>query len=123
MLALLWLIIALGAAALAVSFADWLPQIAVGACVVVWGVWVLTSVLSPAVPNRECPRCGQQGLLKIRRGEPGVRCHRQLWELPPACSSARRCPRHGMTLVVVCREGRRPTSVRNRRDLGREQVL
>lgn len=74
MLSLLWLIIALCAAALAVSFADWLPQFAVGTCVVVWVVWVLASVLSPAVPNRACPRCGQQGLIKIRRGEPGVRC-------------------------------------------------
>lgn len=74
MLALLWLLIGIAAAALAVTFAEWLPYVVVSGCVAVWIFWILTSVLSPAVPNRECPGCGRQGLLKIRRGEPGVRC-------------------------------------------------
>jgi hypothetical protein len=60
---------------LAVS-ASWplVPYLAVGAIAVAVVAWILVSVLSPAIPNRSCPRCKGPGLVKLRRGEPGVRC-------------------------------------------------
>ncbi|MBI4586880.1 MAG: hypothetical protein HY717_22935 [Planctomycetes bacterium] len=39
--------------------------------------WILGCVFSPARPARRCPRCGEEGLVKLRRGEPvGVRCEK-----------------------------------------------
>ncbi len=39
--------------------------------------WILGCVFSPARPDRRCPSCGEEGLVKLRRGEPvGVRCEK-----------------------------------------------
>jgi len=74
LLSLVWLGVAILAIALVVAWWRWIPGIVVGLIVVVAIGWVFVSVLSPAIPNRKCPRCGGEGLVKIRRGEPGVRC-------------------------------------------------
>lgn len=73
-LPLAWLVVvALGAAA-AVAARSWLPYVVAGVVVFAGVVWVLVSVLSPAIPDRTCPACKKEGLVKLRRGEPGVRC-------------------------------------------------
>jgi len=69
-----WLLLALLAVGVAITFWAWVPYIVVGGIVLISVVWILVSVLSPAVPNRSCPSCRRDGLVKIRRGEPGVRC-------------------------------------------------
>jgi hypothetical protein len=74
MLQLFWILIVAGVALLAAKFSDWLPQIVGGALVLIGAGWVLTSVLWPSAPDRRCPKCRRRGLVKIRRGEPGVRC-------------------------------------------------
>ena len=74
MLQIRWLVVILGGVALAVAFSAWIPYIVGGALVLLWLVWVLVSAMSPAKPDRKCPACGREGLVKIRRGEPGVRC-------------------------------------------------
>ena len=74
MLQLLWLLIALGAVLVAVSFSASIPYVVGGGIVAVLALWLLISTLSPAVPKRTCPKCGGEGLVKLRRGEPGVRC-------------------------------------------------
>lgn len=74
MVQILWLLIA--AALLAVTFLlrGWLAFI-VGAILAALAIgWVLCSVLWPSAPDRRCPACRQPGLVKLRRGEPGVRC-------------------------------------------------
>jgi len=74
MLQLFWIIIALGAIWLAVAFSGWIPYTVGGVLVVGVTAWILASVLSPSSPDRTCPQCGEKGLVKICRGEPGVRC-------------------------------------------------
>jgi len=76
MVAILWLVLIVCGALAAVVLWEWIPALVVVLVVAAATIWVLISTLSPAVPNRECPRCGEQGLVKIRRGEPGVRCER-----------------------------------------------
>ena len=40
-------------------------------------LWILGCTFSPAIPDRRCPRCGQDGLRRLRRGQMlGVRCER-----------------------------------------------
>jgi DNA-directed RNA polymerase subunit RPC12/RpoP len=73
-LQLLWILIALGAACLAMAFLAWLPYIVGGALALGLLVWILVSTLWPSAPDRKCPKCGARGLVKIERGEPGVRC-------------------------------------------------
>ena len=74
MLQLLWILIGAGAALVAVLFSSSLPYLVGGALVAAFMLWLLISTLSPAVPRRTCPKCAGQGLVKIRRGQPGVRC-------------------------------------------------
>ena len=74
MLQLPWFLIAAAAAIVAILFHAWIPYIAVAIFVTAFLAWTLISVLSPAVPDRKCPQCGGNGLVKIRRGEPGVCC-------------------------------------------------
>lgn len=74
MLQILWLAVIAGAVLLAVAFSAWIPYIVGGALAALWLVWVLVSAMSPAKPDRKCPGCGKEGLVKICRGEPGVRC-------------------------------------------------
>jgi DNA-directed RNA polymerase subunit RPC12/RpoP len=76
MLQLLWIILALGAVWLAVAFSTWIPYTVGGLLVVGVVGWILASVLSPSMPDRTCPGCGEKGLVKICRGKPGVRCER-----------------------------------------------
>ena len=73
-LVIVWLLLALLATALAVTFWAWVPYIVAGGLVLAFAVWILVSVLSPAIPDRTCPGCNKDGLVKIRRGVPGVRC-------------------------------------------------
>lgn len=74
MIHIVWLLLAAIAALLAVAIIDWIAYIAFGVVVAAFFLWILVSVLSPSKPDRKCPRCGGEGLVKIRRGEPGVRC-------------------------------------------------
>ncbi|HVR74900.1 MAG TPA: hypothetical protein VMT52_11230 [Planctomycetota bacterium] len=74
MLQVLWIALILAATLAAVLLRDWIPVLAGGLIVAAGAVWVLVSVLSPSSPDRRCPRCGKEGLVKIRRGVPGVRC-------------------------------------------------
>jgi hypothetical protein len=74
MLFLVWLFLALVVLGAATLVWGWLPYLVAGLCAAVFLVWVLASVLSPAVPDRTCPACKGEGLVKIRRGELGVRC-------------------------------------------------
>jgi DNA-directed RNA polymerase subunit RPC12/RpoP len=74
MLQLLWILVAAGAVLVAVLFSASIPYIVAGLLVALFAFWLLVSILWPAVPKRTCPKCGSEGLVKIRRGEPGVRC-------------------------------------------------
>ena len=69
-----WLLLTLLGVLFVVSSWSWIPYVAVGTIVLAAVVWVLVSVLSPAKPNRLCPQCQKEGLVKIRRGELGVHC-------------------------------------------------
>ena len=74
-LQILWFLIVAVATILAYLFIDWLPIIIVGAICSVIIIWVLGCIFLPAIPDRRCPHCGKEGLVKIRKGEPlGVRC-------------------------------------------------
>ncbi|MEM7233105.1 MAG: hypothetical protein AAF517_13065, partial [Planctomycetota bacterium] len=73
-LPLVWVLLALLGIVLVVASWRWVPGVLLSIVVVAAVVWVLVSVLSPAIPDRTCPRCGGEGLVKIRRGELGVRC-------------------------------------------------
>ncbi len=74
MLPLLWLLVALGGALLAASLRDWLPYLVGGVLASALAIWVLVSTLWPSRPNRNCPKCHREGLVKIRRSQAGVRC-------------------------------------------------
>ena len=73
----LWVVL-VGAGALgAYVFRSWLPPVVAGVLVLVVVAWILGSVFSPAVPDRTCPRCGEDGLVRLRKGQMlGVRCVR-----------------------------------------------
>lgn len=71
---LCWLLLALLGVPLIVVSWDLVPYVVAGILVLGYAVWILVSVLSPARPDRTCPDCGREGLVKIRRGELGVRC-------------------------------------------------
>jgi hypothetical protein len=72
--AVIWLsLLAIGVTIAVVAWV-WVATIIVGVMVLTVIIWVFVSVLSPAIPNRTCPACQRPGLLKIRRGVPGVRC-------------------------------------------------
>ena len=74
-LPIFWFFIVLAGAAVAYLTFEWLPAGFVSVIILAGVVWVLGCIFSPAVPNRRCPRCGEDGLVKIRKGEPlGVRC-------------------------------------------------
>ena len=74
-LQLLWLLIIAGLGALAFVFSDYLFMIVVGGICAVVIFWVLGCIFTPAIPNRHCPKCSKEGLVKIKKGEPsGVRC-------------------------------------------------
>lgn len=76
-LPLLWIAVAALVAFLAWLAFDWLPAVIAAAVVSAAVLWVMGCIFSPAVPDRRCPRCGEDGLVKIRKGEPlGVRCER-----------------------------------------------
>lgn len=78
LLPLIWLAVAGLAIVLAVVFEVWLPFVVGGLVAAIVLTWILGSTLSPAVPDRRCPRCGaEDGLVRLRRGEMlGVRCRR-----------------------------------------------
>ena len=74
LLPVFWLLVVAVAAPFVVQAMSWLPYLVAGVLVLVPVVWILVSTLSPAVPDRTCPSCGDKGLVKMRRGEPGVHC-------------------------------------------------
>ena len=74
MLQLFWILIVAGAAILLTRASASLGAIAGAVLVSAAVLWILTSVLWPSAPDRRCPACRKRGLVKIRRGEPGVRC-------------------------------------------------
>lgn len=71
-----WILLILLGASLAVWAGDWIPAIVSGVLLAGAFFWVLISALSPAIPCRICPKCGREGLVKIRRGVPGARCEK-----------------------------------------------
>ncbi len=71
-----WILFILLGAAIAAWASSWLPVAVAGVLVAGFFFWILISTLSPAVPCRICPQCGGEGLVKIRRGVPGVRCEK-----------------------------------------------
>ena len=73
---ILWVVIILLALAVTISSGMWIPAIVGGFLLFAFLAWILISTLSPAVPCRICPGCGEEGLVKIRRGAPGVRCEK-----------------------------------------------
>jgi len=73
-LSIAWLLVACAGVGLVVLSWPWLPYVLLGLLVLAALVWTFVSVLSPAIPDRTCPNCGGEGLVKIRRGELGVRC-------------------------------------------------
>ena len=74
MVQVLWLLIAAAGLALLVVFSGWIQYMVGGLLLASGALWILISVLSPARPDRKCPKCRKEGLVKIRRGESGVRC-------------------------------------------------
>ena len=74
MLPIVWLVVAgLLTYVVFVSW-DWVPYIVGAGLALFTFIWVLVCALWPSKPDRRCPRCGGEGLTKIRRGEPGVQC-------------------------------------------------
>ncbi len=71
-----WILFILLGAAIAAWAGSWLPVAVAGVFVAGFFFWILISTLSPAIPCRICPQCGGEGLVKIRRGVPGVRCEK-----------------------------------------------
>ena len=71
-----WIVFILLGAAFAAWAGSWLPVAVAGVFVAGFFFWILISTLSPAIPCRICPQCGGEGLVKIRRGVPGVRCEK-----------------------------------------------
>ena len=72
----LWVVLILLGLALTISNGMWIPSIVGGVILLGFFSWVLISTLSPAIPCRICPKCGQEGLVKLRRGVPGTRCEK-----------------------------------------------
>lgn len=75
-LPLLWLVVTGLGIALLVLLWDFVPYIVAGTLVGSFALWILVSTLWPSRPDRTCPRCKAEGLVKIRRGQPGVHCER-----------------------------------------------
>ncbi len=74
MIQLVWLIVVAGLAYLAFLAREVLPYAVGGAIALVAIGWIVVSAMWPSKPDRRCPTCGESGLVKIRRGEPGVVC-------------------------------------------------
>ncbi len=74
MIQIVWLLFAALLVFLAWLARDWMPYLVGGVCAASLILWIVVSSLWPSKPDRHCPRCARQGLVKIRRGEPGVRC-------------------------------------------------
>ena len=70
---LLWIVMIVLALAAAAWAGMWIASILGVTLLVAFLAWILISTLSPAVTCRICPSCGEEGLVKIRRGAPGVR--------------------------------------------------
>ena len=71
-----WIVFILLGAAIAGWAGSWLPVAVAGVLVAGFFFWILISTLSPAIPCRICPKCGDEGRGKIRRGVPGGRCEK-----------------------------------------------
>ena len=74
MVQVVWLLIAAGLAYCVFVFWGWVTYIVGGGLALALFIWVVVSALWPSRPDRRCPRCGGEGLTKIKRGEPGVQC-------------------------------------------------
>ena len=74
MVQVLWLVIVCVLTFAAIGAANWLVYVVGGGIALAFLGWIVISVLWPSKPDRRCPHCGQEGLIKLRRGEPGVVC-------------------------------------------------
>ncbi len=74
MLQIVWLLIIAMLAAVVFLFWDWVPYLVSGSLMLAFLGWVIVSTLWPSSPDRRCPNCQADGLVKIRRGQPGVVC-------------------------------------------------
>lgn len=74
MLPIVWLLIIGLLAYLVFLFWAWVPYLVGGGLALVAFAWVVVCTLWPSKPDRRCPQCGGEGLVKIERGRPGVRC-------------------------------------------------
>jgi hypothetical protein len=77
LLLLVWLAVLGATTWLAVSFREWLPLMVGGGFAALFLSWVLGCAFSPAVPDRRCPKCKREGLVRLRKHQMlGVRCVR-----------------------------------------------
>ncbi len=74
MLHIVWFLVVGLLAGVVFVFWAWIPYIVGGGVALVALIWIVVCALWPSKPDRRCPRCGGEGLLKIQRGKPGVRC-------------------------------------------------
>ena len=74
MLQVFWLAVIAGLIFLTFLIRDWVPYLVGGMLALLFLTWIVVSSMWPSKPDRRCPRCEREGLVKIRRGEPGVRC-------------------------------------------------
>jgi len=74
-LPLSWLLIAAAAFAISLAGRAWLPYVVGGSLACGWLAWVLFSALSPAKPDRRCPRCRREALRRLSAASDlGIRC-------------------------------------------------
>lgn len=76
MVQIFWLTLISALVWLVASSWSWLRWALLGAIVLSAAAWVFVSTFYPSSPDRTCPRCREAGLVKLRRGEPGVVCER-----------------------------------------------
>ncbi len=74
MLPIVWFLVVGLLAGVVFVFWAWIPYIVGGGVALVVLIWIVVCALWPSKPDRRCPRCGGEGLVKIQRGRPGVRC-------------------------------------------------
>lgn len=75
LLPLAWLLVAGAAAGTAALARSWLPYLVGGGLALLWLFWVLAAALSPGGPDRRCPRCREEKLAPIEKGNPlGIQC-------------------------------------------------
>ena len=60
---------------LVVQFGSWLPVIVTVLVIGALGFWVFGCIFTPAIPDRTCPKCKHEALVRPRKDPMlGVRC-------------------------------------------------